>query len=337
MKVIIPLAGFGKRMRPHTWSKPKPLVNVAGKPVLGHILDKLADLDVDVDELIFIVGWLGDQIEEYYGASGYPYPASYVEQEELLGQAHAIWLAREHLNGPVLIIFVDTIFEAELGGLETSGLDGVLYVKEVEDPRRFGVTVLGDDGMVARLVEKPDSFENRLAVVGVYYVHDGSWLIRAIEELMARNLQTKGEFYLADAYTLMIEQGARFGVRQVSVWEDCGTPQDVLKTNRYLLEHGRDNTDDAATVDSVVIPPVYIAPTAQVKHSIIGPHVTIAENSVVERSIVRDSIIDEGAYIDDTMLGRSLIGKEAVVRGRYRQLNVGDSSRLDFAEARDDE
>jgi glucose-1-phosphate thymidylyltransferase len=332
MKVIIPLAGFGKRMRPHTWSKPKPLVNVAGKPVLGHILDKLAGLDVQVDELIFIVGWLGDQIEEYYAASGYDYPAHCVEQSELLGQAHAIWLAREYLQGPVLIVFVDTIFEADLGGLEASGLDGVLYVKEVDDPRRFGVAVLDDEGLVTHLVEKPDSFDHRLAVIGAYYIRDAAWLLRAIEELMDRNLQTKGEFYLADAYNLMIEQGARFGVREVSVWEDCGTPQDVLSTNRYLLKFGRDNTSEAATISSVVIPPVYIAPTAQVKHSIVGPNVTIAENSVVLRSIVRDSIIDEGAYIDDTMLNRSLIGKDAVVRGRFRVLNVGDSSRLDFAE-----
>jgi glucose-1-phosphate thymidylyltransferase len=336
MKVIIPLAGFGKRMRPHTWSKPKPLLNVAGKPVLGHILDKLADLQAagtgsSVDELIFIVGWLGDQIEEYYKASGYPYPARYVEQRELSGQAHAIWLAREFLAGPVLIIFVDTIFEADLSGLGTSGLDGILYVKEVEDPRRFGVAALGKDGLVTRLVEKPDGFENRLAVIGVYYIHDAAWLLRAIEELMARNMQTKGEYYLADAYTLMIEQGARFGVRQVAVWEDCGTPQDVLKTNRYLLGHGRGNGREAATVDSVLIPPVYIAPSAQVEHSIIGPYVTIAENSVVKQSIVRDSIIDEGAYIDDTMLDRSLIGKDAIVRGRYRVLNVGDSSQVDFA------
>jgi glucose-1-phosphate thymidylyltransferase len=332
MKVIVPLAGFGKRMRPHTWSKPKPLVNVAGKPVLGHILDKLANLDVNVDELIFVVGWLGEQIEQYYAASDYPYPACFVEQTELLGQAHAIWLAREHLDGPVLIIFVDTIFEADLGGLETSGLDGVLYVKEVEDPRRFGVAVVGDDELVSHLVEKPDSYAHRLALVGVYYIHDAAWLMRAIEELMDRNLQTKGEFYLADAYALMIEQGARFGVREVSVWEDCGTPKDVLQTNRYLLEHGRATGSHAAVEHSVIIPPVYIAPTAQVEHSIIGPHVTIAEDTIVLRSIIRDSIIDAGAYIDDTMLDQSLIGKDAVVRGRYRMLNVGDSSRLDFAQ-----
>ena len=335
MNVIIPLAGFGKRMRPHTWSKPKPLVNVAGKPVLGHILDKLADLDVAVDELIFIVGWLGEQIQEYYAASDYAYPAHYVEQKELLGQAHAIWLAREHLTGPVLIVFVDTIFDGDLSGLEASGLDGVLYVKEVEDPRRFGVAAVGADGLVTHLVEKPESLENRLVVVGVCYIQDAAWLLRAIEDLMARNLQTKGEFYLADAYTLMIEQGARFAVREVSVWEDCGTPQAVLKTNRHLLEHGSAGFSEAAVQHSLIIPPVYVAPTAQVDHSIIGPHVTIAENSVVKRSIVRDSIVDEGAYIDDTMLDRSLIGKEAVVRGRYRVLNVGDSARLDFAESHD--
>ncbi len=334
MKVIIPLAGFGKRMRPHTWSKPKPLLNVAGKPVLGHILDKLAALDVAVDELIFIVGWLGEQIQEYYEASDYPYPARFVEQRELLGQAHAIWLARQGLAGPVLIIFVDTIFEADLSGLEASGLDAILYVKEVEDPRRFGVTILGDDALVTRLVEKPDSFENRLAVVGAYYIRDAAWLMRAIEALMEQKIQTKGEFYLADAYTLMIEQGARFGVRQVSVWEDCGTPQDVLQTNRYLLEHGRDNGSQVVGSDTVIIPPVYIAPSAQIEHSIIGPYVTIAEHSVVKESIIRDSIIDEGAHIADTMLDRSLIGKDAFVRGRYRELNVGDSSQLDFAEPR---
>jgi glucose-1-phosphate thymidylyltransferase len=335
MKVIIPLAGFGKRMRPLTWSKPKPLVNVAGKPVLGHILDKLASLDVQVDELTFVVGWLGEQIEEYYKASGFPYPARYIEQKELLGQAHAIWLAREHLSGPVLIIFVDTIFDSDLHKLDESGLDGVLYVKEVVDPRRFGVAVIGPDGRVTRLVEKPDTFDNRLAVVGAYYVRDSAWLVRAIEELMARDIQTKGEYYLADALNLMIDQGASFGARQVTVWEDCGTPKDVLQANRYLLEHGQDNGDQATPVNSVIIPPVYIAPTARVEHSIVGPYVTIAERSTVVNSIVRDSIIDEDASINDTMLDRSLIGKEALVRGRYRVLNVGDSSQVDFAQTHD--
>jgi glucose-1-phosphate thymidylyltransferase len=288
-----------------------------------------------IRDVVLLTGYLGEQIEEYYESAGYPYPAYFVEQKELLGQAHAIWLAREHLDGPVLIIFVDTIFDADLSGLDRSGLDGVLYVKEVEDPRRFGVAVLGSDGLVTRLVEKPDSFENRLAVIGAYYVHDAPWLLRAIKELMARKIQTKGEFYLADAYTLMIEQGARYGVRQVSVWEDCGTPEDVLNTNRYLLEHARGDAIEAEVNGSVIVPPVYVAPSAQVERSIIGPYVTIAEGSVVKQSVIRDSIIDEGAYIDHTMLEHSLIGKDAIVRGRYRVLNVGDSSQVDFAQADD--
>jgi glucose-1-phosphate thymidylyltransferase len=332
MKVIIPLAGFGKRMRPHTWSKPKPLVNVAGKPVLGHILDKLSDLDVQVDELIFIVGWLGEQIEEYYRASGYPYPAHYVEQREMLGQAHAIWLAREHLDGPVLIIFVDTIFEADLCGLEESGLDGVLYAREVDDPRRFGVIVVDEELIATRLVEKPASMENRLAVVGVYYLRDSARLVEAIDELMERGLQTKGEYYLADALNLMIEQGARMGVREVTVWEDCGTPADVLKTNRYLLEHGQSNGSEASLINSVVIPPVYIAPSAHVENSVIGPYVSISEEAQIVQSIIRDSIIDADACINDVMLDKSIIGKDAVVRGRHSVLNVGDSSQVDLVE-----
>jgi len=332
MKVMIPLAGFGKRMRPHTWSKPKPLVNVAGKPVLGHILDKLPALDVEIDELIFIVGWLGEQIEEYYRDSGYPYPARYIEQKELIGQAHAIWLAREQLSGPVLIIFVDTIFEADLCDLEETGLDGVLYVREVEDPRRFGVAVVDQEGIVERLVEKPVSRDNRLAVVGVYYVRDSQWLVRAIEELMDRNIQTKGEYFLADALNLMIEQGARFGVRQVSVWEDCGTPADVLKTNRYLLEHGEGNGGEATLVNSVLIPPVYIAPSAHVENSVIGPYLIISEKAQIVQAIIRDSIIDAEACINDVMLDRSIIGKDAVVRGRHSVLNVGDSSQVDLVD-----
>jgi len=191
--------------------------------------------------------------------------------------------------------------------------------------------MLYDEGRVTRLVEKPACMDHRLAVVGVYYVHDSARLIGAIEELMERDIQTKGEYYLADAFTLMMEQGAHFGVREVSVWEDTGTPQAVLQTNRYLLEHGSDNGDQAAAHDSVIIPPVYIAASARVEHSIVGPHVTVAEHAVVRNSIVRDSIIGEAAFLDCTMLEGSLIGHEAVVRERARVLNVCDSSQVDLA------
>ncbi|MCD6289260.1 MAG: NTP transferase domain-containing protein [Anaerolineae bacterium] len=329
MKVIIPLAGFGTRLRPHTYSKPKPLVNVAGKPVLGHILDKLVGLELD--EVIFIVGYLGEQIQAYVD-SHYKFPARYVEQKELLGQAHAIWLAREYVHDDVLIIFVDTIFETDLRAAPGADADGVLYVKEVTDPRRFGVAVV-ENGRVVRLVEKPETDEHRLAVIGVYYIKDSQWLMRAIDELMERDIKTKGEYYLADALQLMIEQGACFIPQEVAVWEDCGKPETVLHTNRYLLSKLQDNGHKAYLVNTTVVPPVYIAPTAQVEHSIIGPYATIADRAHVQNAIIRDSIIDEGAHIQDTMLDQSLIGKNAVVRGRFRRLNVGDSSQVDFSDA----
>ena len=184
MKIIVPLAGFGTRLRPHTYTRPKPLINVAGKAVLGHILDKLVDLDIE--EIIFIVGWLGDQIKEYVDAN-YDFPARYIEQTEMKGQAHAIDLARDYVEGPTLIIFVDTLFEADLTELERTPADGVLYVKEVEDPRRFGVAVV-EQGHITRLIEKPDSFEHRLAVIGLYYVKDAAFLMECIAELLEKDI-----------------------------------------------------------------------------------------------------------------------------------------------------
>jgi glucose-1-phosphate thymidylyltransferase len=324
MKIIIPLAGFGTRLRPHTYTRPKPLINVAGKAVLGHILDKLEDLEVD--EIIFIVGWLGEQIEEYVSAN-YNFPARYIEQTELKGQAHAIHLAKNHVEGPVLIIFVDTLFEADLTELERTTSDGVLYVKEVEDPRRFGVAVVGD-GYVTRLIEKPSSFEHRLAVIGLYYLKDAKLLMDCIAELIDKDIQTKGEFYLADALQLLIDRGAQLEARPLDVWEDCGKPETVLHTNRYLLDHGRSHMPQ--TKDSIVIPPVYIADDAVVCNSIIGPYVTIASGSTVRHSIITDSIIDQGAVIEESMLTRSLIGRHARVRGTYDALNVGDSSQVSY-------
>lgn len=325
MKVIIPLAGFGTRLRPHTFTKPKPLVNVAGKPVLGHILDKLVDLDVE--EIVFVTGYLGEQIEAYVSAN-YRFPARYVEQKELKGQAHALYLTRDHVEGPVLIIFVDTIFETDLTQLAAVDADGVLYVKRVEDPRRFGVAVL-ENGYVTRLIEKPSTFEHNLAVIGVYYIRDSRWLMRAIDELIRRDIKTQGEYFLADALQLMIDQGARMVASELEVWEDCGKPETVLHTNRYLLDKGHGQV--VPTQNSIIIPPVYIAESATVVNSIIGPYVTIASEGVIKNSIVRDSIIDERAHIEGAMLSGSLIGRDAKVSGSFERLNVGDSSQVDFA------
>jgi glucose-1-phosphate thymidylyltransferase len=328
MKVIIPLGGLGTRLRPHTYTRPKPLINVAGKPVLGHIIDKFAGLPVD--EYIFVVGYLGDQIEGYV-KNTYGFASRFVEQKEPLGQAHALWLCREVVDGAVCIIFGDTLFDADVSELAGLPRDNLAYVKEVEDPRRFGVAALRADGCVERFVEKPDAMGNRLAVIGMYYFADGPLLMRACEQLMTRNLQTQGEFFLTDANNLMIEWGTRFFTRTVDVWLDTGKPETVLETNRYLLSNGSDNSATVQGASCVIVPPVNVHPTAKIEEAVIGPYATIGENCYIRRAIIRDSIIEAGASITDTFLDQSLIGREAVVAGRYRKFNVGDSASVGFS------
>jgi glucose-1-phosphate thymidylyltransferase len=331
MKIVIPMAGYGTRLRPHTWSKPKPLVTVAGKPVLGHVLDMFAALP-SIDEVIFVVGYLGDQVQSYV-ARAYPgLKARYVEQTEMLGQSHAVWLARDGLTGPMLLVFVDTLIDADLSGLGAEKAEAVAWVKAVPDPRRFGVAELGPDGLVRRLVEKPQEITNNLAVVGMYYLRQAERLITAIETQMAGKQLLHGEYFLADAMNLLVQQGLKMRVQPVEVWHDCGKPDTLLETNRYLLENGRDNSAIAAQRPGVVIiPPVYIDPTAVVAEAVIGPHVSISAGCEIRRSLVQDSIIDDGSQILDTALAASLIGRDARVVGRYRSLNVGDSSEIGFA------
>jgi glucose-1-phosphate thymidylyltransferase len=324
MKLVIPMAGFGKRLRPHTWSQPKPLVNVAGEPMLKHILAPLEGMDID--EYICIVGYLGGQIEAYMRET-YDVPLRFVVQEELLGQAHAIHLCKDYLDGPTIILFADTIFEADLAGLEEQDADGVIYVKEVEDPRRFGVVTLNQDELVTGFVEKPDTMDNRLALIGLYYIRDSAHMIQAIERLMEQQIMTKGEFFIADAYQLMIEDGARFRTRPVGAWLDAGKPETVLGTNRHLLESGHDNS---AALDPkgryLIVPPVRIDPSADIENSVIGPHATVSADCRIRNSIVRNSIVDQGATVEDALLEASLIGMNASVSGRFRGYIVGDSS-----------
>lgn len=331
MKIVIPMAGYGTRLRPHTWSKPKPMVSVAGKPVLGHVLDSFSRLP-DIDEVIFIVGYLGQQVESYVSRTYPQLSARYIEQRDLLGQSHAIWLARDYLQGPMLMVFVDTLIEADFTCLPQESSEAVAWVKAVPDPRRFGVAELGEGGLVRRLVEKPQDISNNLAVVGVYYFADSLRLIEAIESQMRRQLQLKGEYFLADAINILLERGLKMRVQPVEVWQDCGKPEALLETNRYLLDHGRDNSADASRREGiVVVPPVYIDPTAEVEESVIGPHVSIGPDCIVRRALIRDSIIDAGSQIVGTSLSASLIGREARVIGRDRSLNVGDSSEIGFA------
>jgi glucose-1-phosphate thymidylyltransferase len=330
MNVIIPLAGFGTRLRPHTYSKPKPLINVAGKPVLGHILDRL--MHEDVQEVVFVVGYLGEQIEQYV-KNAYPsLKGHYVEQKELNGQAPAILLARDLVQGPTIIVFVDTLADADYSSLAREKADGVIYVKEVDDPRRFGVVKVDERGMIARFVEKPSDTSNRLAVIGMYYVKEVQDLMGCCAELIQRDIKTKDEYFLADAFNLLIESGARLRPQTVDVWLDCGKPETVLDTNRYLLEHGHDNSAGWQNDQRVIIPPVNIHPSATIERSVIGPFATIAEGCHITNSIVRDSVVDAGACVSDHVLANSLIGRDAVLIGRPGRFNVGDSSVVGFDE-----
>lgn len=324
MKIVILLAGLGTRLRPHTLTKPKPLVSVAGKPILGHILDQLQGLPAE--EYIFIVGYLGEQIEEYV-KSHYRIPARFVVQAEPKGQAHAIHLAREHLTGPILSIFGDTIFEANLRQTQNFSEDGLVFVKESEDPRRYGIAIL-QDGWVKRFVEKPEKPESNLALVGVYYVRNTPLFLECIQEVIERDMQFKGEYYLAHAFQLMADKGAKLRVAAVDVWEDCGSLETLLATQRYLLD--KNGGQMAATENSVIRPPVYIAPTARIISSVVGPYVSVAEGSTINDSMIRDSIINEGAAIEGAMLEKSIIGANAQVKGNFRRLDVGDSSKVDL-------
>ena len=325
MHVVIPVAGLGTRLRPHTWSKPKPLVTVAGKPILGHVLDRL--LSLPLERVVFVTGYLGEQIEDYV-RSHYEFDAVFVEQPEPLGQSHALLQAKGLIAGPTLVVFPDLIFDADLESLVSCPWDGVVYVKEVDDPRRFGVVVV-EDGRIVRLVEKPQTPVSNLAVVGVYYFRDFADLIAAIEQQIAEDRRRGNEYYLAEAIQILIDRGRTIVAQPVSVWEDCGTVEALLQTNRFLLE--RQAQEHPTFPTSVVIPPVVIDPSATIERAVVGPYVSIGAGAVVSHAIVADSIIDEGATINGVMLHRSIVGRGARVIGDFLRVNVGDSSEIAFA------
>ena len=324
MKLVIPMAGFGSRMRPHTWTRPKPLLPIAGKPMLAHVLDVFRDLPIT--EYVFIVGWLGDQIRDYV-MDNYHVSAHFVEQRELMGQAHALWLAREHMQGPLFTFFVDTLFfGADFRGLDAPGLDGVIYTKEIDDPRRFGAVQVGPDGRAIHLIEKPSSVDNKKVMIGLYYFRDGAALADACEELMRLGRQTKGEYFESDAVNVMIERGLSFETREVDRWLDTGKPETTLHANRYLLDNGHDNSAQVRTWRSVLVPPVHVAPDAVIEDSIVGPYVDVGSGARIRNSIVRNSIVDVNTVVEDIFLEGSLIGEKAQIKGRPSQMNVGNTA-----------
>lgn len=326
MKAVIPVAGFGTRLRPHTYTIPKVLLNVAGKPIIAHILDSL--VAHGIEEVTIIVGHMGDQVEAYV-RSHYPtIRPTFVEQGEPLGLGHAIWCARSTFSDhPIFIILGDTIFDADLEtlfGLQTSAIG----VKYVEDPRRFGVVELDADGRVLRLVEKPAEPPSNLAIVGLYLIHNTPLLVECLEYLIAHDRRTKGEYQLTDALQCMVEQGESIAVFPIEGWYDCGKPEALLETNRFLLDRTMQTV--SPPTDVIILPPSYVAPTAIIERSVIGPYATIGDGAVIRDAIVRNSIVGAGASVTAVVLNDSLIGNNAVVAGSFHQLNVGDSSQINY-------
>lgn len=321
MHAIIPVAGVGSRLRPHTYTLPKVLLNVAGKPILGHILDKM--LEEGITSATFIVGYMGDLVEEYV-RQNYDFDVTFVEQESREGLGHAIWLAREKLNDePVLIILGDTIFDVDLRSV-LAGDHSSLGVKFVDDPRRFGV-VETKGRFVDVLVEKPENPRTNLAIVGLYYIKQPRLLAECLDHLVENDQRTRGEFQLTDALQAMIDRGEKFTTFNVDGWFDCGKPETLLETNRHLLgQQPLERRISGVVVNS----PVYIAPTATISNAIVGPYATIADGATVRDSIITDSIIGEGASVEKAILDESIVGNDAKVRGDARQINIGASSEL---------
>lgn len=328
LKIVIPMAGLGTRLRPHTWSKPKQLVSVAGKAALDHVLDSVSSLPPETDvELVNIVGYLGEQIEAYIHANYPEKKAHFVVQENPLGQSHAIQLAQEHLHGPMLIVFADTLIETDLSQLNNETADAVVWVRPVEDPRRFGVAELSPDGLVRRLIEKPQDMSNNLAIVGFYYFKRAEDLLDAINEQIERKIQLKGEYFLADAINILLERGLKMRAQKVDVWLDTGTAESLLETNRYLLSNGSDNSDSIpASPGVILVPPVFIHPTAQIRNSIVGPNVSIGAGCTVENSIISDSILEDDALTNRVILESSLVGRCAQITRRAGIINAGDNT-----------
>ncbi|RNA65868.1 nucleotidyl transferase [Prosthecochloris sp. ZM_2] len=324
MKAIIPVAGVGTRLRPHTFSQPKVLVNVAGKPIIGHIMDKLSASGID--EAIVIVGYLGDMIETYLTETYPDIRFTFVTQKQMLGLAHAIWICRDHVDDdePLLIILGDTIFDVDLSGVFDSP-ESTLGVKQVEDPRRFGIA-LTEGNTIVRLIEKPDTPVGNQAIVGLYFLKHAGPLFAGLDHIIESGIRTKGEFQLTDALQHMIESGEHFTTFPVKNWYDCGKPDTLLSTNRVLLEQMENGKKHYP--GCVINEPVSIAPTATLENAIIGPDATIGENAVITDAIVRDSIIGNSAKVEKVMLTASIVGSNAVISGSHQEINIGDSSAI---------
>jgi glucose-1-phosphate thymidylyltransferase len=325
VKVILPLAGRGTRLLPLTKRGPKPLVRVAGRPIMDYVMDAVQCLDVE--ELIVITGHLKEPVKRHI-TSHYPIPARFVEQRVLNGTAGAIDLARPYVDGPILIVFVDTLFDADLSVVDTCDVDGIIWAKEVKDYQRFGVIVTDPGGHMARIVEKPDTPISTLANIGLYYVRDWRTLFEGIAEVMQRPPGHGAEFYLTDAFQCMVDRGKRLRIAEVGGWYDCGRVETLLETNRHLLEHGRARAPAAVEPGATIRPPVHIGEGVVIRDATVGPNVTIEAGGEVRESTIENSILGRHVRVRRATVRDSLIGDDQLVEGVAIVRSVLDAGEL---------
>ena len=329
MKAVIPVAGVGTKLRPHTHTQPKPLIPVAGKPILGHIIDKL--LEAGIRKQTFIIGYLREKIQDYVEQTYEgQIEMEFVVQEPRKGLAHALWTAKEELQdaGEILINLGDTIFTNDIPKvLELSG--SVLAVHQVDDPREFGVAVLDDDGFVKKLDEKPEIPTSNLALVGMYKIRELDVLFKILEKHMQLGIKEDEEYDLTNALMQMVMHGVKFRTHTVENWFDCGRKQSLLQANRILLERVGSYVPQKYK-GAVIIPPVYISEGCEITHSIVGPYVAIAENARISNSIVKNSILGAYSHLDSIILHGSVIGNDTSLRGKSNSINIGDNTEIDF-------
>jgi glucose-1-phosphate thymidylyltransferase len=331
MKAIIPVAGVGTRLRPHTYTQPKPLIPVAGKPIIAFIIDAL--LDAGVHDFVFVIGYLGEKIQHFVETAYPQIKKTFVEQPVREGLGHAIWTARHELIHckEILIVLGDTVFEMNLKA-QLKNKSSWLGVKEVIDPREFGVVELDAMNYVRRVIEKPKIPKSNLALVGLYKISEVKELIEILDDNIQHNRRSRGEFQLADALTQLAQNGAQIAAVPVATWFDCGKKEILLDTNKTLLEkQGLYNVDLPPFDNTIIVHPVSIHHSCQITDSIIGPHVTIGEGAIIQSSILKNSIIGSFAQLEGVMLERSIIGNDTAIRGARQSLNIGDNTEIDFS------
>jgi len=332
MKIIVPMAGRGSRLRPHTLTIPKPLLPVGGKPIVQRLVEDITKVCGEpVDEIAFIIGDFGAEVEknlvavaESLGAKG-----SIYYQEEALGTAHAILCAKESLKGKVVVAFADTLFKADFK--LNSDADGIIWVNQIDDPRAFGVVKLNSDNVITDFVEKPEHFVSDLAIIGIYYFKDGEYLKNELQYLIDNNITEKGEFQLTNALENMKQKGTKFVPGKVDEWLDCGNYKATVYTNQRVLEFIKNELklDTGLQNDnSIIIQPCYIGKNVKLKNAVVGPHVSIGDNVEINLSIISNSIIQSNTKIEKANIKDSMIGNHVKIKQQQQELSVGDYTEL---------